>query len=82
MGLYNENGDLTTETVENFVLFTPFVFVLLWAYRDKKINRRFRLLDVALKLSKITFLFSLTIEFLQLFLRIGTFQLSDLFSTA
>lgn len=28
--------------------------------------------------TKVTFLFSLTIEFLQLFLRLGTFQLSDL----
>lgn len=28
--------------------------------------------------TKVAFLFSLTIEFLQLFLRLGTFQLSDL----
>ena len=31
------------------------------------------------KLSRTAFLFSLAIEFLQLFLRLGTFQLSDLF---
>lgn len=30
------------------------------------------------ELAKAAFLFSLTIEFLQLFLRLGTFQLSDL----
>jgi glycopeptide antibiotics resistance protein len=78
-GLYNENGDFTTETVENLVLFIPFVLVLLWTYQDKIIGEKFCLFDVVLKSSEITFLFSVTIEFLQLFLRLGTFQLSDLF---
>lgn len=79
-GLYDENGILTTETLENLALFIPFTILLLWSFREKIIIGSERLLGKILYYStKITFLFSLSIEFLQLILRLGTFQLSDLF---
>lgn len=79
-GLYDENGILTTETLENLALFIPFTILLLWSFREKIIFGSERLLGKILYHStKITFLISLSIEFLQLILRLGTFQLSDLF---
>ncbi|MDO4962031.1 MAG: VanZ family protein [Eubacteriales bacterium] len=86
-GLYKEsNGEmvLTTEVPENLALFIPFTVLLLWCYKE----RFFTTKDGALRISlirslwlsfKITFIFSFCIEFLQLFLRLGTWQLSDLF---
>lgn len=76
--IYNKNGDLTTEALENLILFTPFIMLLLWAMRDKLI-KEMKLKYVIFIAFKITFIFSLSIEFLQLFLRLGTFQFSDLF---
>lgn len=78
-GLYNENGELTTETIENLVLFIPFTVLLLWSFREKIISQSVKLFVTLWKSIEIVFLFSLTIEFLQLFLHLGTFQLSDLF---
>ena len=76
--IYNKNGDLTTEALENLILFTPFIMLLLWAMRDKLI-KEMKLKYVIFIAFKIIFIFSLSIEFLQLFLRLGTFQFSDLF---
>lgn len=78
-GLYNENGELTTEAIENLVLFIPFIVLLLWNFREKLLGESVMILKVIWQSVKTVFLFSLTIEFLQLFLRLGTFQLSDLF---
>ena len=77
-GLYNEKGEFTSEAIENLVLFLPFVILLFWGFREKLIPK-LTLLSVLWKATKITFLFSFTIEMLQLFLRLGTWQLSDLF---
>lgn len=79
--LYTEkNGEmvLTTEVPENLALFIPFTILLLWAYRDKILNK-ISLSNVLLQSIKIVFIFSFMIEMLQLFLRLGTWQLSDLF---
>lgn len=76
---------LTTEVPENLALFIPFSILLLWTYRDKilnndrKDNSGISLPNVLWQSTKIVFLFSFTIEMLQLFLRLGTWQLSDLF---
>lgn len=70
---------LTTEVPENLVLFIPFTVLLLWTYREKLIGEQVRLSKVLWQSTKIVFLFSFTIEMLQLFLRLGTWQLSDLF---
>lgn len=78
-GLYNESGDLTTEAIENLALFMPFAVLLLWCFQKKRIGKKVNLLGCLWQSVKTVFLFSLTIEFLQLFLRLGTFQLSDLF---
>lgn len=78
-GLYNENGELTTEAIENLALFIPFTVLLLWSFHEKFLGEGAKLLRTIWQSIKIVFLFSLTIEFLQLFLRLGTFQLSDLF---
>lgn len=77
-GLYNAKGEFTTECIENLVLFTPFIVLLLWVAKDK-ILKRITIWTVLWKATEITFLFSFTIEMLQLFLRLGTWQLSDLF---
>lgn len=78
MGLYNEKGKLTTECFENLALFIPFSALLLWVFRERLLAK-VTLLTVLWKTTKITFLFSFTIEMIQLFLRLGTWQLSDLF---
>lgn len=78
-GIYNENGDLTTEAIENLALFIPFTVLLLWCFREKIVGKSVKLIGTLWKSVLIVFLFSLIIEFSQLFLRLGTFQLSDLF---
>ena len=76
--IYNANGELTTECIENFALFIPFTVLLLWAAKDRILSR-VTIKAVLWKSLKITFLFSFGIEMLQLLLRLGTWQLSDLF---
>lgn len=77
-GLYNAKGELTTECIENLALFIPFTLLLLWVARER-IFQKMTIGSVLWNSTKITFLFSFTIEMLQLFLRLGTWQLSDLF---
>lgn len=73
------NGEqkLTTECFENLVLLLPFTFLLFWTFEEK--IKRVSLWRMIWKGLRIAFIFSLTIEMLQLFLRLGTWQLSDLF---
>ena len=77
-GLYNAKGELTTECIENLALFIPFTILLLWVVRER-ILKRLTIGAALWNSTKITFLFSFAIEMLQLFLRLGTWQLSDLF---
>lgn len=77
-GIYNAKGELTTECIENLALFIPFTILLLWVARER-ILKRITIRSVLWNSAKITFLFSFAIEMLQLFLRLGTWQLSDLF---
>ena len=70
--------ELTTECIENIILMFPFTSVLMWTMKEKLV-KVVSLRTLAVKSAEIAFCFSLTIEFLQLFLRVGTFQLSDLF---
>lgn len=78
LGLYNSKGELTTECLENLALFIPFTVLLLWGGKDKILSKM-TIGETVWKTAKITFLFSFFIEALQLFLRLGTWQLSDLF---
>lgn len=59
-------------------MFIPFTILLLWEAKDR-ILTKMTIGSVLWNSTKITFLFSFTIEMLQLFLRLGTWQLSDLF---
>lgn len=77
----NSAGELilTTEVLENLALFIPFSVLLFWTYKDRLLGEKVSLWIVVRKSAKYVFLFSLNIEFLQLFLRVGTWQLSDIF---
>lgn len=78
-GLYNANGELTTEAIENLVLFIPFTVLLLLSFQNRLLGDVVKISAIIWKSTVIVFCYSITIEFLQLFLRLGTFQLSDLF---
>lgn len=78
-GIHNDNGTLTTETIENFLMFVPFTLLLFWNFSVKLTGKPHSVWKIVWVSVKYSFLFSLGIEFLQLLLRLGTFQLSDLF---
>lgn len=67
------NGErkLTTECIENVIMMVPFSSVVMWTFDVKE--------KILWKSGKIAFIFSVSIEMLQLLLRLGTFQLSDIF---
>lgn len=77
-GLHNAKGELTTDCIENLALFIPFAILLLWVAKER-ILPRMTIWSVLWKATKVTFLLSFVIEMLQMFLRLGTWQLSDLF---
>ena len=72
----NEERQLTTECIENVIMMVPFSAVVLWTFGEK-IGHGWR--KILLQSVKIAFIFSISIEMLQLLLRLGTFQLSDIF---
>lgn len=76
-GLHRKDGIFTTEILENIVLFIPLVFFLFY-YLEKTSKKTSKFLPVMGKAIVFSFLTSLTIEMLQLLLRIGLWQLSDI----
>lgn len=72
------NGEqkLTTECIENLIMMVPFSAVVLWTFGEKIGNGWKKILWYS---GKMAFIFSVSIEMLQLLLRLGTFQLSDIF---
>ena len=72
------NGEqkLTTECIENVIMMVPFSATVILTFRKKIGNRLKKILCFS---GNIAFEFSLMIEILQLLLRLGTFQLSDIF---
>ena len=66
----NGERQLTTACIENAIMMVPFSTMVLWTFnvRDK----------ILWQSGKIAFLFSVLIELLQVLLRLGTFQLSDI----
>ena len=66
----NGERQLTTECIENVIMMVPFATMVMWTFnvRDK----------ILWQSGKIAFLFSALIELLQVLLRLGTFQLSDI----
>lgn len=77
--IFTEDGTITTEPIENFILFLPFVILLFWGRNDPIFSGSITLKKILLVSARITFLFSFTIEMLQLLFRLGTWQVSDLF---
>ena len=69
--IVNGEKQLTTDCIENIIMMVPFSTMVMWTFNIKE--------KIAYKSLKFSFLFSISIEFLQLFLRLGTFQLSDIF---
>lgn len=81
--IYKEDSNtgemvLTTECIENFILFMPFTVLLFWNFKKRLLGDTVRFGKTFCVSIAVVFLCSLSIEFLQLFLRLGTFQLSDL----
>lgn len=72
------NGErkLTTECIENVIMMVPFSLVVMWTF-EKKVGNGWK--KILWQSGKIAFIFSVVIEMLQLLLRLGTFQLSDIF---
>lgn len=67
---------LSTECIENLILFVPYATILLCLKTD---NGRWKTLTIYYRAGVWSFIFSVIIEFLQLFMHLGTFQLSDVF---
>ena len=74
--IVNGEQQLTTECIENVIMTVPFSAVVMWTFHGKAGNGWNNILWLS---GKIAFGFSLMIEMLQLLLRLGTFQLSDIF---
>ena len=72
----NGERQLTTECIENVIMMVPFSAVVAWTFGEKLGNGWKKILWCS---GKIALGFSLMIEMLQLLLRLGTFQLSDIF---
>ena len=75
-GTVNGEQKLTTECIENVIMMVPFSSVVMWTFQEKMEKG---LKKILWQSGKITFCFSVSIEMLQLLLRLGTFQLSDIF---
>ena len=58
------------------IIMVPFSSVVMWTFKEKTGNGWKKILWYS---GKIAFIFSVSIEMLQLLLRLGTFQLSDIF---
>ncbi len=67
---------LTTECIENVIMMVPFSAVVMWTFGEKIENGWKKILWCS---GKMAFIFSVSIEMLQLLLRLGTFQLSEIF---
>ena len=66
----NGERQLTTECIENVILMMPFTGMVMWTFDVEK--------GVVWKSTKLGLIFSVSIEMLQLLLRLGTFQVSDI----
>ena len=66
----NGERQLTTECIGNVILMMPFTGMVMWMFDVEK--------GVVWKSTKLGLIFSVSIEMLQLLLRLGTFQVSDI----
>lgn len=77
-GLFKADGSLTTEAPENLILFIPFAYLYLSVFRQKNLPK-WSFAGAVRTGTRVCFCASFLIEFLQLFLRLGTWQFADLF---
>lgn len=75
--IYGSDGQLHTEGIENIILFVPFTYLYFFLIESKKDGILTKRL-ILFRSVEYSFLFSLCIEFIQLFFKLGAFQLSDL----
>ena len=76
-GSYTAEGKYNTEGILN-ILFFSMTFFYLKGFRTTQ-YRTAESKKILMKMTRDSFLFSAFIELCQLFLRLGTFQLSDIF---
>lgn len=76
--LHTSDGSLYTENIDNAILFMPFSFLAL-RIKAHRNPTDFSVAALLKKGTKLAFVFSIGIEFLQLFFKLGAFQLSDIF---
>ena len=62
-GLYDADGNLTTEAIENLMLFIPFAVLLLWAFRKELLGDKPGLKKTMWVATKTVGIFSFVIEF-------------------
>ena len=77
-GIYTSEGKFNTEGLLNIVLFCPLTFFGLLGFRSYIKRKYHKPKRIVLFILKYSLVFSSTIEVCQLFLRLGTFQLSDI----
>lgn len=68
---------ITTDSLENVLMLLPLICLLYMTERDR-ILKKMNVFYVCWKSAWISFVISISIESLQLILRLGTFQISDL----
>ena len=75
LGVFASDGTLNTEGMLNVLLFVPLAyFGVLGFFQQDGLDK-----EILFNIVKTSFVFSCLIEICQLFLRVGTFQLSDIF---
>lgn len=77
-GINTAEGKYNTEGALNILLFFPMIFFYLKCFRTTQ-YRTVESKKILMKMTRDSFLFLTFIELCHLFLRLGTFQLSDIF---
>lgn len=78
-GLTTASGELTTESIENIILFIPYTFLLLTVVQEQVRGfQNMKLVRMVLWSAFASFYFSLAIELCQGVFWLGTFQWADL----
>lgn len=76
--IYNSKGEFTAEAFLNIVMLMPLTFLIFYYHGDQIFSEK-KLTGILLLSFKISFFTSISIEFLQLMMRLGTVQISDIF---
>ena len=77
-GFKDAEGQLTTESIENIILFIPFIMLVLWIFQKELLRGQCGFFHTVWTATRTVGIISLVIEFSQLLFHLGTFQISDL----